>query len=69
MRFIITRNDFVELLMRRDGITRRDAEEVMDECLEELRYCGGNYDEAEDIVRTYLGLEPDYLYDLIEMIM
>lgn len=66
---MMTRNDFIELLMRRDGITRRDAEETLDECLEALWCCccGADLTLMDDIVRDYLGLEPDYIVDLLDL--
>ena len=53
--------------MRRDGISQLEAENLVEECREEL--CGaaarGSYQECEDIVALYLGLEPDYLMYLL----
>lgn len=56
------------ILMQRDGIDRAEAASIIRECTEELHealdsgcgVCG-----AEDIVQDWLGLEPDYLMDLI----
>ena len=45
--------------MKRDGLTLSEARELIEECREELE-CG-NYDAIEDI----LGLEPDYIFDII----
>ena len=56
-------NEIVEILMRRDGISQLEAENLVEECKEELWEAAarGNYQECEDIVMSYLGLEPDYL--------
>ena len=56
-------NEIVEILMRRDGISRLEAENLVEECKEELWNAAarGNYQECEDIVYSYLNLEPDYL--------
>lgn len=56
-------NEIVEILMRRDGISRLEAENLIEECKEELWSAAtrGSYQECEDIVALYLGLEPDYL--------
>lgn len=60
-------NEIVKILMRRDGISRLEAENLVEECKEELWNAAarGNYQECEDIVASYLGLEPDYLDDLL----
>lgn len=56
-------NEIVEIIMRRDGISRLEAENLVEECKEELWNAAarGSYQECEDIVSSYLGLEPDYL--------
>ena len=56
-------NEIIEILMRRDGISQLEAENLVEECREELFVAAarGNYQECEDIVYSYLGLEPDYL--------
>ena len=60
-------NEIVEILMRRDGISRLEAENLVEECKEELwdAAARGSYQECEDIVYFYLGLEPDYLEVLL----
>lgn len=58
----------VEILMRRDGDTRQEAEERVEECrrrLYEEAVEVGDYDMAEDIIADELGLEPDYLMELL----
>ena len=56
-------DEIIEILMRRDSISRLEAENILDDCIDELREAvyRGNYLEAEDIIASYLGLEPDYL--------
>lgn len=60
-------NEIVEILMRRDGISRLEAENLVEECREELWDAAAreSYQECEDIVYLYLGLEPDYLEFLL----
>ena len=60
-------NEIVEILMRRDGISQLKAENLIEECREEVwgAVARGNYQECEDIVASYLGLEPDYLEYLL----
>ena len=58
----------VEILVRRDGISELEARNTVDECRAELAAAiadGCSILEAEDIVADYLGLEPDYLMDLL----
>ena len=56
-------NEIIEILMRRDGISRLEAENLVDECLDEMygAFEVGDYLECEEILKCMLGLEPDYL--------
>jgi len=47
------------ILMERDGMSEENAKELMDECREALE--NGNWTAIQD----YLGLEDDYIWDLI----
>lgn len=60
-------NEIVKILMRRDGISRLEAENLVEECKEELWKAAarGSYQECEDIIALYLGLEPDYLDQML----
>lgn len=60
-------NEIVEILMRRDGISRLEAENLVEECKEEVwdAAARGNYQECEDIIALYLGLELDYLDEML----
>lgn len=60
-------NEIVKILMRRDGISQLEAENLLEECKEELwgAAARGNYQECEDIIALYLGLELDYLDELL----
>ena len=60
--------EIVEILMRRDGLSRTEAWNLIDECIYQLRNCNYIY-EAEDIVMDILGLEPDYLDVLMDEMM
>ena len=55
--------EIINILMRRDCISENEARNILDECIDELQdaIMYGRYLEAEDIVASYLGLEPDYL--------
>ncbi len=52
-------NETMRILMERDGLTKEEAKEQMNECREAL--FNGDFDAIED----YLGLEDDYIFDLI----
>ena len=62
-------NKIVSILMTRDGISENEAQNILDDCrseIEDVLNMGGGYDEVEDIVKYFLGLEMDYLFDLFE---
>lgn len=54
-------NGVVELLMRRDGIDRDEAEETLRELSE--RVLDG--EDPEELMHYELGLEPDYIWAII----
>ena len=54
-------NKIVEILMRRDGLSRADAEtSLMDG---RSAVADGAY--PEDVLLEMFGLEPDYIFDLL----
>lgn len=55
----------IEVLCRRDGITVKEAKALVSEAI--LRMAEANYDpeECEDIMAEVLGLEMDYIFDLL----
>lgn len=57
----------VRTLMERDGVTRDEAERMVDEVREEILEAvyDGDYSEAEEIMLSELGLEMDYIYDIL----
>lgn len=52
-------NRVVKILMRRDDMTEAEATELVNECREALE--NGDYDAIGD----YLGLEDDYIFDIL----
>jgi len=58
-----TVEDIIQLISRRDNISYIEAMNMVNECMEEMESAitMGNWQEAEDILASYLGLEPDYL--------
>ena len=60
--------EIVRILMRRDGISENEAENLIEECREDLRWIcetSGSYDDAVNCIEYWLELEPDYLDMLI----
>ena len=56
-----------KILMERDGMDEFEAQDLIDEVREELNFAMENndYELAEDIMYGDLGLEMDYIFDLI----
>lgn len=57
--------EVVEILRRRDGISEQEARELVHEALTQMSECNYESDECEDIMANVLGLEPDYIFDLL----
>lgn len=59
--------EIVNILMRRDGISENEARNLIEDCMLEIHeaIAGGRYMEAEDIFMDWIGLEPDYLINLL----
>ena len=53
--------------MKRDDLTYEEAKEMYTECREAMLEAieAGYFDEAEEILRCDLGLEPDYIFCFI----
>lgn len=58
-------NEVVRILMERDGLTRAEAEERLDEVREMIS--DADVWEVEDIIADELGLEMDYIFDILGM--
>ena len=58
-------NKVVKILMQRDDMTREAAEELVASTREALYQCNGSFDAAADIIADELGLEPDYIFDIL----
>lgn len=56
-------NIVTKILMERDGLTRAAAEELINETREEI--LASDPWEIEDILMNNLGLEPDYIFDIL----
>ena len=60
--------EIVKILVRRDGISENEAWNIVEECKAEILVAldnGAGITEVEDIVADYLGLEPDYIMNLL----
>jgi len=57
-------NRVVEILVKRDGISVSEAMALVKETRDEIVMLD-NPLEADDIIQEYLGLEPDYLEDIL----
>lgn len=58
----------VQILVERDGVSEQEAQRMVDECRQQLlseAVPSGDADLAEEILAEELGLEPDYLMDLL----
>ena len=54
--------------MNRDGLTKEEAQNQVNYCKQRLQdeaVPSGDYDLAEDIIAEELGLEPDYMIELL----
>ena len=60
-------NRVVEILMKRDGISREEAEQLVDLTREELTNAAadGDFEDPTEIIANNLGLEPDYILDIL----
>lgn len=58
-----TENDVIRILMERDEMTREEAEETLEDVREMLSEADPW--EAEDIIADELGLELDYIFDIL----
>lgn len=57
----------INILMRRDDISENEARNLVENCMLEIHeaIAAGRYMEAEDIFMDWLGLEPDYLMQIL----
>ena len=62
---VITMNRVVEILVRRDGITEAEAKSILNDVRQMFKECNYDPDECEDIMACELGLELDYLLDVL----
>lgn len=58
-----TLEELAQMIANRDGISYREGLAAVRDCAAELElaFMNGSVNEAEDILREDLGIEPDYL--------
>jgi len=57
----------LKILMERDGESREDALDMIDNFKRDLRevIVTGDFEECEDLLALHFGVEPDYLIDFL----
>lgn len=55
-----------DILMKRDGLTALEAEELIRDAKQDFSERMANEEDASDICEEWFGLEPDYIFDLID---
>ncbi len=60
-------DSITEVLMRRDGLSEEDAKREVDDFRADIEdsIMSGNLEDIEDALMNDLGLEPDYLMDIL----
>ena len=64
-----SKNKIIQVLMKRDELTLEEAIEVFNDVKEEMEeaIAAGDYELAEEIMASELGLELDYVFDILLM--
>lgn len=57
-------SELLEVLMKRDGLTKRDAMIRINDAAELVM----RGEDAEEVLAYEFGLEPDYIFDLLEFV-
>ena len=59
------KNKVVDILMKRDDMSRREAQDRFNEVREMIQECNFDPFETEDILIEELGLEMDYIFEFL----
>lgn len=64
-------NSAVKVIMNRDSISEKEAEQMIEDIAEDVLIAveDGDYDAVEDILMNELGLEMDYIFDIVMYLM
>ena len=57
-----------DILMRRDDLSATEADDIIDDAVEDLKIRLLKDEDAGDICADHFGLEPDYLEELVSML-
>lgn len=59
--------EIIRILMERDGLTYEEAKEAYEDCKSEMMDAleGTSCLSPDEVLQDMLGLEPDYIFDLI----
>lgn len=58
-------NRVIKILMERDGMTKEEATDLLHEVQDMMQECSYEPVECEEIVASELGLELDYIMDIL----
>ena len=60
-------NSVIKVLMNRDGMSKEEAINYLEDVRDHINTClaEGSYTDAEEIMYSELGLEMDYIFDVI----
>lgn len=58
-------NKVVQILMERDDMTKEEATELLHEVQDMMQECNYDPEECVEITASELGLEPDYITDIL----
>lgn len=61
------RESIVQVLMRRDGMTRAEASDLVEDCKADLEERLAMGEMPLDICEEWFGLEPDYLDEIMPL--
>lgn len=61
----MSRANVIGIICRRDGCSAKEAEKLISLAVSEMEACGYDSDECEDIMMNVLGLEMDYIFDIL----
>lgn len=63
----MTNNKVINILIERDNLTEAEATNVLNETRKAINdeIASGNISDVEDIIADYLGLEMDYIFDIL----
>ena len=53
-------NEVIKILMKRDGLSKKEAQDLVRECREALE------EGDTEAIQYYLGLEDDYIFDVLD---